>query len=268
MTVCLAGICDHKDGYAFVLCSDFQGTRGDYIKAEDTHKVWHFHGRRGAIMFAGDTDAGAEFFRRFQTIALEFEKIEKPHEMGDFDIRVGNYLKKVRELTTSFKKERASDKIGRIYGIDLDDFYSVSAPKRFSPKLYDEIAETIKSIDLGAEFLIAYADDEEPLLIRVEQNGHVALENGRYIAIGSGWPLAMAVFSQIDQNKTQSLTECLTWVFQAKKYAENNPFVGATTALWVISQDGDDYILTNSSSDILRKPPVLLLRQSAPIGKI
>jgi hypothetical protein len=146
MTICIAGICRHEAVFAFVLCADFQGTRGDYIKAEDTHKVWHFHGRRGAIMFAGDAAVGAEFFREFQSIAAEFEKIEKPDEMGDFDIRVGEYLAKVRGLTSSFIKERINDTLNRTYGISLQDFYSPSGSSRFSPKLYDEIAETVKSV--------------------------------------------------------------------------------------------------------------------------
>jgi len=259
MTICIAGLCKHGKGYAFVLCSDFQGTRGDYIKADDTHKVWHFHGRRGAIMFAGDADAGAEFFRRFQAVALEFEKIEKPDDEGHFDVRVGEYLAKVRELTVTFKKERADHAISRIYGATLNEFHSRDAPTRFSSKLYDDIADTIKKTDLGAEFLIAYAADEEPLLIRIEQSGYVALENSHYVAIGSGEPLAMAVFCQIDQDTSQTLPECLTWVYQAKKFAENNPYVGELTALWVISQDGDDYTVTDEAWQVLEQTPGVTL---------
>lgn len=266
MTICIAGICRQDDGYSFVLCADFQGTRGNYIKAEDTHKVWHFHGRRGAIMFAGDADVGAEFFRRFQAAAQEFEKIEKPEEMGDFDVRVGEYLAKVRSLVSSFIKERADDKLRRIYGVDLQEFYSPSASSRFSTRLYDEIAEAIKNTDLGAEFLIAYAGDEEPLLIRIEQSGYVALENGAYTAIGSGEPLAMAVFSQIDESMGYGATlhQCLTWVYQAKLFAENNPFVGGTTAIWVISQNGDDYTISDEAWEILEETDGVKLASVSP----
>jgi 20S proteasome alpha/beta subunit len=116
---------------------------------------------------------------------------------------------------------------------------------------------------MGAQFLIAYDHDEEPVFIVIEQNGHVMIEDGKYVAIGAGEPLAAAVFSHIDQDDEQTLEECITWVYQAKKVAQKNPFVGELTVIWVI-KDGEEYRLTEDAWEILHETPALLL---APVDK-
>ena len=188
VTICIAAVCKHEGANAVVLCADYQGTRGEFIKADDTHKLWHFHVGSGAIAFAGDTDAGGEFFRRF-------------HAEG---------------------------------------------------------------VDLGAEFLVVFVGDEEPILFRIEQNGHVSIEGRNYIAIGSGEPLAAAVLSQVDQDTSQSLPECLTWVYQAKLAAENNPYVGKMTTFWVFSGNSEQaFLLTDEVWEILEQTSGLTL---APVS--
>jgi len=151
MTICIAAICQHKGHTAIVLCADYRSTRGDYIKADDTHKIWHF-GKGGAILFAGDVDPGWEFCGRFSSLVFrEFNAIKKPK--GDEDLRIGEYLAKARELARKFKRDRANHVLGTMFGIGLDEFYSKCST--FSPQRSDDIFAVIKNTDLGAEFLVA-----------------------------------------------------------------------------------------------------------------
>lgn len=258
MTICIAASCKHNGQHAIVLCADYQGTRGDCIKADDTYKFWHFHHGHGAIGFAGDVDSGAEFSRRFTAVAREFHNLEKTKDDGDMDLRIGKYLAMVRELVTEFKKERIDFAVRNRFGISLQEFYALDLAQR-DP----EILSTIKSVDMGAEFLIAYIDDEEPLLIRIDQSGYVLIEDSKYAAIGSAEPLATAIFSQIEE-EVLALPECLTWTYQAKLAAQNNPYVGEKTVIWILLADGREFMLSDEAWEILRKTPGIWLAHVNP----
>jgi hypothetical protein len=146
------------------------------------------------------------------------------------------------------------------FGLSLDDFYSKSST--FSPQRSDEIFDAIRKSDLGAEFLVAYTGDHEPVIIRIEQNGDVWPEAGHYTAIGSAEPLARAIFSQIDQDGFRPLLECLTWVWQSKLTAENNPHVGDKFVIWVLLPGGKEFLLSDEAWGILSETPGITL---API---
>lgn len=258
MTICIAASCQHEGKHAIVLCADYQGTRGDFIKADDTYKFWHFHHGHGAIGFAGDAACGTEFARRFTAVAKQFHEVEKTRGDGDMDLRIGRYLSLVRELSTQFKQERIEFATKNRFGISLKDFYAMDTAKR-DP----DIMNMIKSVDLGAEFLVVYIDDEEPLFIKIEQSGHVFIEDSKYVSIGSGQSLAMAVFSQIEE-EVQTLPECLTWVYQAKLAAEKNPFVGTKTVIWILLEDGRELKPSEAAWQILEKTPGIPLAPVDP----
>jgi 20S proteasome alpha/beta subunit len=258
MTICIAAHCKHDGRYAIVLCADYQGTRGDYIKADDTYKLWHFHRGHGAIGFAGDVDCGTEFAMRFTAVARQFHELEKTRDDGDMDLRIGRYLGMVRDLAAEFKKERIDFAIRSRFGIGLNEYYALDVAKR-DPG----ILNTINSVEMGAEFLIAYLDDQEPLFIRIEQSGYVMIDDGEYVAIGSGEPLATAIFSQIEE-EVQTLPECLTWVYQAKLAAENNPYVGKKTVIWILLEDGRELLPSEEAWQILEATPGISLAPVDP----
>ena len=258
MTICIAARCRHDGKNAVVLCADYQGTRGDFIKADDTYKFWHFHQGTGAIAFAGDVDCGREFSRRFTAVTREFQAIKKTKADGDADLRVGQYLAKARTLVAEFKRERIDYAIKSRFGISLTEYYTLEASRR-----EPEILRTIQATDLGAQFLIAYLDDEEPIFIRIERDGYISIEDSMFAAIGSGEPFAVAIFSQIEQGGgPRTLTECLTWVYQAKLAAQNNPYVGTETVIWILFEDGREVVPSDEAWDILANTPGLTL---API---
>jgi 20S proteasome alpha/beta subunit len=144
------------------------------------------------------------------------------------------------------------------FGINLKDFYNLDVAKR-----EPEILQTIKSVDLGAEFLIVYFDLEEAVFFRIEQSGYVYIANDDYAAIGSGEPLAAAIFAQIEE-EVQSLPECLTWVYQAKVAAEKNPFVGDKTAMWILLGDKKEFQLSDAAWKILENTPGISLAKVDP----
>ena len=65
------------------------------------------------------------------------------------DIRIGRYLSMVRELAAEFKKRAIYFAVRSRFGISLSEFYALDVAKRDF-----EILNTIKSVDMGAEFLI------------------------------------------------------------------------------------------------------------------
>lgn len=257
MTVCIAAVCKHKGKDAVVLCADYQGTRGDYIKADDTYKFWHFYEGCGAIGWAGDADKAVEFARRFRAVAKRIHALDKSSGPNDADIRIGQYLSWVREFVGDIKTERIDAELRNKFGIGLKEYYALDASRR-DP----DIRDTIKSITLGAEFLIVYFDLEEPLIIRIDLDGYAWLDDSDYVAIGSGEPLATAIFSQITEEE-QDLAECLTWVYQAKLAAENNPYVGKKTVIWVLLGEEEEFQPTDEAWKILEQTPGISL---APIN--
>jgi 20S proteasome alpha/beta subunit len=258
VTICIAATCKHKDKEAVVLCADYQGTRGDYIKADDTYKFWHFYEGCGAIGWAGDADSAIEFVRRFMAVAKQFHALDKTPGQQDTDIRIGEYLKLVRSFVAEIKRERIDAAIRNKFGISLQEYYALDAAKR-----EPDIRETIKSVDLNAEFLVVYFDLDEPLFIRIEQDGYAFIDDDDYVAIGSGEPLAAAIFSQIEE-EVQNLQECLTWVYQAKLAAENNPFVGKKTVIWILLGDDRELIPSDEAWEILEQTPGISLAKVNP----
>lgn len=255
MTICIAATCKYEGKDAVVLCADYQGTRGDYIKADDTYKFWHFYEGCGAIGWAGDADSAIEFVRRFMAVAKQFHALDKTPGQQDTDIRVGEYLKLVRNFVAEIKRERIDAAVRNKFGISLQEYYALDAEKR-----EPDIRETIKSVDLNAEFLVVYFDLEEPLFIRIEQDGYAYVDDDDYVAIGAGEPLAAAIFSQIEE-EVQNLQECLTWVYQAKLAAENNPFVGDKTVMWVLLGDENEFQPSDEAWEILEKILAYLLQK-------
>jgi 20S proteasome alpha/beta subunit len=258
MTICIAATCRHNGREAVVLCADYQGTRGDYIKADDTYKLWHFHQGCGAIAYAGDAGSGIEFSRRFMAVAREFHALDKSTGPGDEDLRVGQYLSLIRRFVDEYKKDRIDHAIQTKFGISVKDFYALDVAKR-----EPEILQTIKSADLGAEFLVVYFDLEEAVFFRIEQSGYVYIDDDNYVAIGSGEPLAAAIFSQIEE-EVQSLPECLTWVYQAKLAAQNNPYVGEKTVMWVLLGDEKEFQPSDATWEILENTPGISLAKVDP----
>ena len=124
MTIGIAAVCAHEGRYAIVLCCDFQGTRGDFIKADDTDKIRDF--KYASVLFAGDVDAGVEFSARLEEVVREFNLLEKPEE--DFDLRANTYLGLIRALVRKVIRERQNHAISLAYGLSLDEYHSVDAP--------------------------------------------------------------------------------------------------------------------------------------------
>ncbi len=247
MTIGIAAVCEDNGRYAVVMCCDFQGTRGDFFKAEDTDKMRDYD--CATLLFADEVDAATEFAHRFEAVVREYNAMPKPIE--DIDLRYGVYLTKMRQLVRVFIRERQSHAIATRFGIDLDEFYSVDAHKKLSASKYDEIFETAKNVKLGAEILVVYSGDHAPIIMKVTPDGYVSLEDGDFIAIGSGEPIATAAFAPDYDTVPKSLPECILRVWQAKRWAEANPFVGKFTAMRILRGGGQKFDLSEEAFDLL-----------------
>jgi hypothetical protein len=164
----------------------------------------------------------------------------------------------VRNFVAEIKRERIDAAVRNKFGISLQEYYALDVAKR-----EPDIREAIKSADLNAEFLVVYFDLDEPLFIRIEQDGYAFVDDDDYVAIGSGEPLAAAIFSQVEK-EVQNLQECMTWVYQAKLAAQNNPFVGTKTVMWVLLGDRDELLPSDKAWEILEKTPGISLAKVDP----
>jgi ATP-dependent protease HslVU (ClpYQ) peptidase subunit len=252
MTVGIAAVCKHGEEFAVVLCADWQGTRGDFVKASDTYKMRHFPD--AAVLISGDVDAGAEFAAMCHEIVAEFNAIEKPD--GDFDARVGRYLDRLRKAAQAFKRSRADHKIQTKYAISLADFYSSGIKEKLSERRYDDIANDVYETDLGGDFIFAYVGDEEPILVTIYRDGHVSWDETEFCAIGSGGDIALAIWCQPEMPTYLTLRQCIAWVYQAKIAAEKNPHVSKETSMAVLMRGKREYDLTEKTWTFLRKLPV------------
>jgi 20S proteasome alpha/beta subunit len=110
------------------------------------------------------------------------------------------------------------------YGVSYSEFRSDSA-KWFSKRDHRKIWKTLAKVSLGCSLIIAYADDVEPILIRIESDGLPHWEEC-YSCIGAGADIAMAYLCQKDYDEQMPLMDCLAQVYVTKRMAQKNPYVG------------------------------------------
>ena len=77
MTVGIVAACKHEGKTAIVLCCDWQGTLGDFIKSDDTDKMRYIG--RATVLLAGTlTEADELIFECDQPVKLFYLKPIRP----------------------------------------------------------------------------------------------------------------------------------------------------------------------------------------------
>ncbi len=246
VTVCIAAVCTFEDGPAVVICTDKQGTRG-FVKADDTYKLKHFPNT--TILISGDEAAANEFAAALAVPIREFNTIDK--SPGDMDLRIGGYLESTREVVRKFRRSRAEHIVSMRYGITLSEFYQ-KGHGYFQPGEYERTLLDIQTGKMPGEFVIVYMADDEPILIRIAEDGEVRWENG-YTAIGSGATIALSFMSQINHDEGMPFLGCLIWVSEAKAAAQQDPYVGTTTIIGVLRPGNRSHGLSDSGWAYLKK---------------
>ena len=110
----------------------------------------------------------------------------------------------------------------------------------------------IRELEIDVALIVAYASDEDAIMIRVSERGEVSwLSN--YCAIGSGDNIATAILCQEDYDEGMPLMDCLTRLYSAKLASEKDPYVGSNTYFGVLTKDGRAFDLSDEGIKIVKQ---------------
>ncbi len=223
MTVCIAGACMHEGEHAIVMCCDWQGTYGQFVKAD--HMIKSHQVGRFSIMFADDRTHSHQLITAITPHLRGYEEV--PKTPGDMDIRVGGLIEAIKLAAAAKMRANVEHYIQLTYGVTGKEFREGSR-QWMSERRHDEAWERITGVSLGCELLICYADDEEPLMLTLHGDGAVSWSDP-HACIGSGTDIALVCLSQIFYSASMPLMDCLQRIYTAKEMSQKGLYVGESS---------------------------------------
>ena len=195
MTVCIAALCDYEGKPAMVLCSDWQGTYADFVKAESDFKMRP--AGASTVLLAGDSHDAEELLWHIRPVLKAYDdKVpENPESDEDFDLRISQLLSDLRAAVRKRRSAIVTHHLFLNYNIEFDLFIK-EGQKLFSSDYYARILSEIRTIKLGCSVIIANVEDTDPFLVEINEDARV-LWQGDFVCIGSGGLLAWAFMLRI-----------------------------------------------------------------------
>lgn len=247
MTVGIVAACKHEEKTAIVLCCDWQGTLGDFIKSDDTDKM-RYIGTRATVLLAGTlTEADELVFECDAPVKLFSSKADPARSDPDMQ----EYLNGLRDAVARRKSALVKDYIRRTLSIDDRDFWQ-NGKQYLTATEHEQLLRKIMAIDLGTEIIIGStrADDDDAI-VRIRSCGLVSWED-QFSTIGSGGLIAESFLHQYDFADQIGLMTCLYRVYAAKVAAEKNPYVGQGTSFEIL-HGGHRFDLSDDGVKYLKK---------------
>src|SRR5260370_33420617 len=246
MTVGIAAACKHEGKTGIVLCCDWQGTLGDFIRSDSTDKMRYIDW--ATVLLAGELTAADELvFECDQPVRAFLSKTDA----GRSDADLHEYLNGLRDAVARRKAGLVKDYIRRTLGIDDHDFWQ-NGKQYLTTAQHDQLLREIMAIDLDTEVIIgATRADDDPAIVRILSSGVVSWED-QFSTIGSGGPIAQAFLHQYAFAEQIDLMTCLYRIYAAKVAAEKNPYVGQGTSFEIL-YGGDRFDLSDDEVKYLKK---------------
>ena len=224
MTVCIAAECVYEGHRGIVMCCDWQGTKGGYIKSDDMDKMRWVD--KATVMMAGTPTSADELVFACKPTIREFTS---KTDSSRSDLDVDEYIQRLRTSAEFIKQRRVDNYLGSLLGFPAATFWA-EGKNRLSEAQHDAVIQQVFKIGLDATLLIGSIDaEDEPVIMRIDDKGQVHWEDN-FSVIGSGGPIAEAFLHQYEWDDTPSLQECLFRVYSAKVASEKSPTVGETTS--------------------------------------
>jgi 20S proteasome alpha/beta subunit len=162
------------------------------------------------------------------------------------DLAVNALLKGLREAVAERRAALNDEYLTAQYAIRFADFLT-KGQQWYSGAERGQILAELRTIGLyDASLIISSFTDGEPLIIEVMNDGHVAWVD-HFAVQGTGARLANAFLQQRDYSDYMELDECLFRVLEAKRAAERDPYVGASTIIDIFTAN-EHFLLTNKDS--------------------
>jgi len=137
------------------------------------------------------------------------------------------------------------------YNISYLDFLK-NGKDWFPPNIYAAILSEIQYVRLGCDLLLSYADDTEPVIIEIREDGHVGwIDN--YLCIGTGSTIALSFLCQDDWPGNIESIDALTRIYMAKAAAHKDPYVGQGTSFAVLVNGQKAIDLTTDGRNFVAK---------------
>jgi hypothetical protein len=160
MTVGIASACKHEGKTGIVLCCDWQGTLGDFIRSDSTDKMRYIDW--ATVLLAGELTAANELvFECDQPVRAFLSKTDA----GRSDADLHEYLNGLRDAVARRKAALVKDYIRRTLGIDDRDFWQ-NGKQYLTTAQHDQLLREIMAIDLDTEVIIgATRADDDPAIV-------------------------------------------------------------------------------------------------------
>jgi hypothetical protein len=223
MSVCIGAICLKKNEPRIVLCSDRR--LEDDISGSDACVKWDVIGGGFAALISAD-----DF-----SLALAHVDIIRGHFAGR-QLEDNGFLDELKVCASLMKRsvldEFAMGRLGVTYDHLLKEG-ATSLPKDIRREIFTEI----QSQHLGCEILVAGFIGKSPHLYGIFNDCAVRRIDA-FEAVGSGATIARSALRQRGFVSAMSLDEAAYYVWEAKRFSEIAPGVGAQTDFEVLSPDG------------------------------
>lgn len=227
MTISIVAICESgSDDPKVIHCSDQQVST--VVGKAETALKFRFLKGGWAASVAGE---GSAIKAAFRLITDGFLKAG----VSGKGIDEGEALQIVRKALADRKRELSEEYTQGHYALSFDEFMA-SAKAKFPDEEFRRAMIEIRSIDLGAEFILCGYPNTFPFLIVTDRNGTTSTPDN-FAVIGKGAALAQTVLLHRMCVEASPFDQVLYSVFEAKKYAERESSVGFSTSIFVQHRD-------------------------------
>ena len=237
----------HGDKHAIVTLADNQRTYGDHVKSDDCFKMRE--AGSATVLVSGSRSDAEEMVVLLRPVIDAYDA--KPKLTDDFDLRIGPLKRDIEVVVRQRKKSMVEQYLSMRYNVSYEEFYN-SGKNAFPIEIYTLILKEIGDLSIGCEVIIAYIEDEYPIVFTILSNGRVEWSDN-YSCIGNGSTIATAILCQNDWDTSMSLEECLVRLYSAKYAAHKNSYVGSSTSFDILIQGSGWYDLTQESFDYVRR---------------
>jgi len=246
VTVCIAATCKHKGETAIVLCCDWQGTKGDFIKSDSVDKFRAIS--TGSALIAGDETSADDLLNECDQCITQF--VGKT-DSSTADIDAQAYKDSLTAAVGKRKQALVKEHVMLTRALDIQEFWD-HGRAYLGDIEHAKTLQEIRDLGLGCSVIIASIDAAGgDTIIRILSSGRVIFESP-FVTIGTGGLIAEAFLSQYDWDGDIGLDECLYRVFLAKIAAEKSPHVGPATSFEVLI-GRKRFDLTDKAFDELKK---------------
>jgi len=225
-----------NDAPAVVICVDSLAVLGESagaVSVTDTDKI-RWITPNTTLLIAGQLSAADGVVGE---VAPAIRQYEAANIGTDPDLYVDGLLKVLKECMQRRKAVLVDEHFKLHHGFSFNEFRE-KARERFTEGHYIELWNEVRQIHLAADTIVITFAGDEAVIIRTDVQGGVHWEE-HYATIGTGSSIANAFLAQRDYYEYGMVRdECVYRVFEAKIAAERNVYVGSSTSIFILRENG------------------------------